>query len=292
MGIYLFSINLLVFVLCGLDKFWAKTGRLRISEKLFLLFSILGGSYGMIFGMFIFHHEMHKKKMLYGVLLCLVLEILLLLFYGVADYFQILPKKSYTASDFGIEVVQSAHDENGNGIDDFTDILLGAKMEAERNPKYKSAYYEGGYPPLDEGVCTDVVIRSLLNAGYSLKDLIDEDIRQHVELYPRVEGKPDSNIDFRRVKNLKVFLDRKSVSVTLDLLDLAAWQPGDIVIFGKDYTHIAIISDKRNQKGIPYIIHNAGQPKKEEDTLERWAKYKGITGHYRFILKEQELYGN
>lgn len=32
--------------------------------------------------------------------------------------------KSYTAQDFGIETIHSSHDENQNGIDDYTDILL------------------------------------------------------------------------------------------------------------------------------------------------------------------------
>lgn len=42
-----------------------------------------------------------------------------------------------------------------------------------------------------------------------------------------------------------------------------------------------IISDKRNKKGVPYLIHNAGQPLREEDTLELWDKFTPITGHYR-----------
>lgn len=201
------------------------------------------------------------------------------------DYFQVWNEKSYTAEDFGIMTVISENDRNENGIDDYTDILLGAKMEAKRNPKYKSVYYAGGYAPLREGVCTDVVIRSLLNAGYALKDEIDEDIKNNLELYPRVEGHPDPNIDFRRVKNLKVFFDRHFLSLTTDINKIEQWQPGDIVIFGKQYTHIGIVSDKRNKEGIPYLIHNAGQPKKEENTLKRWNDHKTITGHYRFAIQ-------
>jgi hypothetical protein len=54
------------------------------------------------------------------------------------------------------------------------------------------------------------------------------------------------------------------------------WQGGDIVIFPN---HIAVVSDRRNKEGIPYIIHHGGQPVYEEDALKR---YKGsILGHYR-----------
>lgn len=188
-------------------------------------------------------------------------------------------KPSYTAEDFGIEVIKSQADKDGDGIDDYTDILLGARAEAERKPKYKSAYYAGGYPPDTEGVCTDVIWRALRNAGYSLKDMVDEDIAQNVSEYPRVGGKPDPNIDFRRVPNLKVYFERNHIILTNDLNQIAEWQPGDIVVFGT--THVGIISDKRNKNGVPYLIHNGGQPNREEDILELYNKYEPISGHYR-----------
>ena len=79
-------------------------------------------------------------------------------------------KPSYTAEDFGIEIIKSDSDKDNDGIDDYTDILLGAKAEAKRKPKYKSVYYAGGYPPDTEGVCTDVIWRALKDAGYILKE--------------------------------------------------------------------------------------------------------------------------
>ena len=188
-------------------------------------------------------------------------------------------KVFYSAKDFDIEVIISSTDYDNDGIDDYTDILQGAKIEAENKPIYKSAYYLGGYPPESEGVCTDVIWRALKNAGYVLKDMVDEDIKNNVSKYPRVNGEPDPNIDFRRVPNLKVYFEKNHTRLTIDLNKIAEWQPGDIVIFGT--SHIGIISDKRNKKGIPYLIHNGGQPNREEDFLEIYNKYEPITGHYR-----------
>ena len=155
-------------------------------------------------------------------------------------------KKSYCAEDFGIEILTSQTDYDKDGIDDYTDILQGAKIEAKNKPRYKSAYYAGGYPPDDEGVCTDVIWRALKNAGYSLKEMVDEDIKNNVKEYPRVVGNPDTNIDFRRVPNLKVYFERNQLVLTNDLSKIEEWQPGDIVVFGT--SHIGIISDKRNKK--------------------------------------------
>jgi len=194
-------------------------------------------------------------------------------------------QKVYYAEDFGITTLKSEIDFDKDGIDDYTDIMLGARKDAENHPTYKSVYYSGGYPPDNEGVCTDVVWRAFKNAGYSLKDLIDEDIKNNVDKYPRVEGKPDPNIDFRRVPNLISFFSRNAISLTTDLNEIAEWQPGDIVTFEKN--HVGIISDKRNKNGVPYLIHNGGQKNREEDILEIYILYSEISGHFRWNKSNQ-----
>lgn len=87
----------------------------------------------------------------------------------------------------------------------------------------------------------------------------------------------DKNIDFRRVRNLKVYFDNNALSLTTDINDIANWQGGDIVIFKN---HIGIVSDNRNKKGIPFIIHHANPYQRyyEEDILEN---RNDIIGHYR-----------
>ena len=203
--------------------------------------------------------------------------------YVVKSSNNIIQTKVYYAKDFGFEDIKSNTDYDNDGIDDYADILEGAKIESENKPEYKYAYYAGGYPPDTEGVCSDVIWRSLKNAGYSLKDMVDKDIAENINEYPRVNVKPDPNIDFRRVKNLIVYFERNHISLTIDLSKIEEWQAGDIVVFqagGKD--HIGIISDKRNEKGIPFLIHNGGQENREEDGLEFYNEYVlPITAHYR-----------
>lgn len=220
--------------------------------------------------------KIFKKIVLFIFIIFVICFIGLCVF--LAIYF-LKNKEYYSAEDFKIEVLKSKTDYDNDGIDDYTDILEGARIEAKNKPKYKSAYYVGGYPPDDEGVCTDVIWRALKNAGYTLKDMIDEDIKNNVDKYPRVKGTPDPNIDFRRVPNLKVFFERNQISLTTDLSKIEEWQPGDIVAFGSD--HIGIISDKRNSKGVPFLIHNGGQPNREENILEIYNSFKKISGHYR-----------
>lgn len=176
-------------------------------------------------------------------------------------------------------------DKDQDGLNDLQDFVAGAKAEVQRKPRYRSAYYQGGYPPEQEGVCTDVVWRAFRDGGYDLKALVDADIRGNLFLYPRVEGKPDPNIDFRRVPNLIVYFKRHAQDLTQEIIsrdveNLVQWQPGDIVTFAAPHEHIAIISDKRRPDGVPYILHNAGPIPTESDQLESWPS--PITGHFRF----------
>lgn len=178
-------------------------------------------------------------------------------------------------ADFGIPDYYSSVDRDGDGIDDQTDILQGARDYIATGPAYKSKYYATGYPDDQYGVCTDVVANAMKAAGYDLMELVNADILAEPQVYGIEE--PDVNIDFRRVQNLKVYFGRNAVSLTTDIHDISEWQGGDIVIFEN---HIGIVSDKRNDDGVSYVIHHNSplQASYEEDILE---KRDDITGHYR-----------
>lgn len=196
---------------------------------------------------------------------------------GIAiDYFGLIPEKSYSASHFGITTIHSSVDFNGNGIDDYSDLVAGARLDAQNRPKYNGSYYAGGYPPEEIGVCTDVVWRAFRKAGYSLKDMVDADIAARPGAYTNIVT-ADPNIDFRRVTNLRIFFEKYAVSCSVDKENIADWQPGDIVVFGND-KHIGIVSDKRNKDGQPYILHNGGQYQREENYLPEAT----VTARFRF----------
>lgn len=189
--------------------------------------------------------------------------------------YNVIPHKSYTGEHFGITPYTSSHDEDGDGIDDQTDILQGALAYAATKPAYKSKYYDTGYPDDGYGVCTDVVAQAMLAAGYDLMELVNGDILASPGDYGITA--PDKNIDFRRVRNLQVYFGHTAIPLTRDIQDISQWQGGDIVVFEG---HIGILSDKRNSHGIPFVIHHGSpyQLRYEEDILQTWGK---ILGHYR-----------
>jgi uncharacterized protein YijF (DUF1287 family) len=214
-----------------------------------------------------------KKKILIIVTNFLIVLIIVVLY---ALYrFNYIPHKKYTNEDFNIKTYISKTDKDNDGIDDQTDILNNVRNYIKTNPKYKSKYYATGYPNDEYGVCTDVVAFGLKGAGYDLMNLVNEHIKSNRNLYDI--DVIDKNIDFRRVQNLKVYLDNNAIVLTNDINKIKEWQGGDIVVFKN---HIGIVSDKRNKKSISFIIHHANPYQRyyEEDILE----YRNdIIGHYR-----------
>ena len=188
--------------------------------------------------------------------------------------FQIIPHPSYNNEYFQITTYKSLVDKDEDGVDDQTDILQSAKEYLATNPKYKSKYYGTGYPDDEYGVCTDVVAFALLHSGYDIMTLLNEDVMKVRDAYDI--DIVDKNIDFRRVNNLDTYFKRHMISLSTDLSNISDWQGGDIVVFDG---HIGIVSDKRNFKGIPFLLHNANpyQIRYEEDVLEKYT----IISHYR-----------
>lgn len=83
---------------------------------------------------------MKKKLLIFIIFICLF--IILYLLY----YFNYIPHKKYNNNYFNIKTYISNIDKDNDGIDDQTDILDGAKKYISTKPKYKSKYYNTGYP--------------------------------------------------------------------------------------------------------------------------------------------------
>lgn len=77
-------LNIVTYAIYGLDKYKAKRGRWRISERKLLLLAFLGGAVGAYAGMKIFRHKTLHPQFRYGIPVCIALQGLLLcyLYFG------------------------------------------------------------------------------------------------------------------------------------------------------------------------------------------------------------------
>jgi hypothetical protein len=100
--------------------------------------------------------------------------------------------------------------------------------------------------------------------GVDLQKEVHEDMVQNFSIYPQrwkwISGKPDSNIDHRRVPNLMVFFGRKAEQLPTSTR-AQDYRPGDLVTYdlGGNVPHIGIVVDRKGASGRYMIEHNIGQ---------------------------------
>lgn len=189
-----------------------------------------------------------------------------------------------TTKPLQIAQISSSNDEDKDGVDDYNDLVNAARSQIGKVTLYDTSYYSNAFPPPDRGACADVIWRAMKEAGYDFKKALDDDIREHRSEYPSVS---DENINFRRVQNIRTYLEKYALKLTKDVIpgdenNLREWQGGDMVTFAQipgGLWHIAIVSNTRRTDGVPLLIHNYGRGVQESDYLINWPT--AITGHYR-----------
>ncbi len=157
-------------------------------------------------------------------------------------------------------------DRDDDGLPDPLDVLLGATKTAINADAYTEGYvsikYPGGDVPRTMGVCTDVIVRALRNAGLDIQKALHDDIARAPRSYPMVKGKGDASIDQRRVGTLLPYFKRHLEAHAAALDDASdPYRPGDIVFMdtfpsraGPD--HIGIVSNHVDDQGLPLVINN------------------------------------
>lgn len=76
---YLIGINIVAFVVYGIDKVKARKNKWRIPEATLLMLAVIGGSIGAWLGMKVWHHKTLHKKFKYGLPLILMAQIALII---------------------------------------------------------------------------------------------------------------------------------------------------------------------------------------------------------------------
>lgn len=73
--LYLIVMNVLTFIVYGIDKQKAKRGKWRISEKTLMMLAVFGGSIGAWIGMQVFRHKTKHLLFVIGVPLIFFVEL-------------------------------------------------------------------------------------------------------------------------------------------------------------------------------------------------------------------------
>ena len=191
--------------------------------------------------------ELLKRRLKGSVILVFIIIFFCIMVLFLLNHFVIV-KEYYKASDFKIKTIYSNIDFNKNGIDDYSDFLLGAKKVINKNEVYEN-----------------FIVKVFKYAGYDL----DKMVERYYEDYNLDIGKKD------RISMYKSFINSNALKVGVDFDKIELFQPGDFVFLQDG---IGVLSDKRNKDGISFIVMINDGKVVEEDCLEDLK----ISGHYRF----------
>lgn len=75
-SIIIVIINIVTFIIYGIDKYKAKKGKWRIPENSLIGLAIIGGSIGAYLGMRIWHHKTMHLKFKYGIPLIIIIQLI------------------------------------------------------------------------------------------------------------------------------------------------------------------------------------------------------------------------
>lgn len=174
----LLVINVLTFVIYGIDKWKAKQGTWRISEATLLLLAVIGGSIGALLGMKVWHHKTMHKKFKYGLPLILLAQIALI---------------ALTSCKSKQSIEQSAP------------VLQEHKHVPEHSPNVFLIMYDAeiGKVPLLKAIkeygCEIIYDYSIIN-GMALKKPEDKMLEETMAYFKKVEGV--TNVEYDNIIRL------------------------------------------------------------------------------------------
>lgn len=75
---YVFLVNIIAFIMMGIDKRKAIKREWRVPEATLFILAIIGGSLGSILGMYTFHHKTRHRSFTIGMPAILVIQVILI----------------------------------------------------------------------------------------------------------------------------------------------------------------------------------------------------------------------
>lgn len=76
-------LNLITFIVYGIDKLKARKNKWRIPDSTLMLLAIIGGSIGALLGIKVWHHKTLHRKFRYGIPMIILAQTALVIYFTV-----------------------------------------------------------------------------------------------------------------------------------------------------------------------------------------------------------------
>lgn len=151
---YYIIINLITFVLYGVDKHKARKGKWRISERVLLVFAIIGGALGAILGMKIFHHKTSKLKFKVVTIVFFIVHLMIVGFFAFTT----------------LQIVTYGHKYEGEEAD--VAIVLGAATTGREVKDVFKERINEAIRLYEEGKCEKIILTGGIPKGSDVADSV------------------------------------------------------------------------------------------------------------------------
>lgn len=187
---YIIIINLIGFLLMGTDKSRARRGRYRISEKTLFMTAVIGGSIGVLTGMYVFRHKTLHLTFVFGIPAILIIQLLIIGFLLSMNRKHM--ESPAQAVEYELELIQNLDADTIQSFVSYENLTGSQITPSETGPETTRAiqlfFRNFRYKILNETITDDKADVSVeitnLDTRSLARDLREEILRQSVSIYP------------------------------------------------------------------------------------------------------------
>ncbi|MDO4298693.1 MAG: DUF1294 domain-containing protein [Lachnospiraceae bacterium] len=197
--IYVIMSNVIGFLMMGIDKLKAKRRRYRIPERTLFTTAILGGSIGILIGMYVFRHKTRHLSFVLGIPVILVLQLLFINF--LFSWNQKRMGSPSQAVQYELDLIRNLDDDTIQSFVSYENLMNSQIDSGEFGPEtteavqlfFKNFKYNIHNETIENDTATVSVNITNIDAEALARDLCISILKDSVRIYPESDTTPTTS---------------------------------------------------------------------------------------------------
>jgi uncharacterized membrane protein YsdA (DUF1294 family) len=204
---YVIVLNLIGFLLMGIDKRRARRRKYRISERTLFVTALIGGSIGVLIGMYVFRHKTRHLSFVLGIPLILVLQLLLIT--TLLSWNQRRVGSPTSAVEYELELIRELDTDTIQSFVSYENLKNSQTTQGENGTEaaeavqlfFQNFKYNIHTETIEAQNATVTVNISNLDAQALAQDLRTEILKKSVASYPYADTEPTMDEYYRLLRD-------------------------------------------------------------------------------------------